>query len=193
MERPTVKTALDSARDYLAKLPAAVSGAGGHNATFTAACWCVRFGLSDSDALSLLAEYNYRCRPPWEATALARKLREARKVVGGQVPTFQQPTPAVRLLWKLERKPARMAEPVAIQASPMPATPEWPERTMSEAAAIPAPDCAPWLKVAQQVLAGEFDGCDRSTRESIKIGLCSVSHPTCRLALARLQGHPIDS
>ena len=49
-----------------------------------------------------------------------------------------------------------------------------------------APDCAPWLHVARQILAGEFDGCDRSTRDSLRIGLGSISHPECHRALARL-------
>ena len=32
-------------------------------------------------------------------------------------------------------------------------------------------DQVPWLHIARQVLAGEFDGCDRSTRASLIIGL----------------------
>jgi len=49
-----------------------------------------------------------------------------------------------------------------------------------------APDCAPWLHVAKQVLAGEFDGADGSTRQSLIIGLRSIPHPLCVRALARL-------
>ena len=49
-----------------------------------------------------------------------------------------------------------------------------------------SPDCAPWLYIARQVLAREFDGCDDSTRESLCIGLRSVPHPLCRCALERL-------
>lgn len=58
----------------------------------------------------------------------------------------------------------------------------------SKSARLPA-DCAPWLHVARQVMAGEFDGADRSTAESITIGLRSIGHPLCRQALARLQTH----
>jgi hypothetical protein len=47
-------------------------------------------------------------------------------------------------------------------------------------------DCAPWLHVAKQVLAGEFDGADKSTVESLTIGLRLIQHPLCRKALARL-------
>lgn len=50
-----------------------------------------------------------------------------------------------------------------------------------------APDCAPWLHVAKQVLAGEFDGADGSTVASLKIGLQKILHPLCRCAADRLQ------
>lgn len=51
---------------------------------------------------------------------------------------------------------------------------------------LPA-DCAPWLHVARQILAGEFDGADRSMLESLTIGLHRIQHPLCRQALERLQ------
>lgn len=57
----------------------------------------------------------------------------------------------------------------------------------SETAPTLPPDCLPWLHVARQILAGEFDGCDRSTAESLRIGLHRIPHPRCREALARLQ------
>ena len=50
-----------------------------------------------------------------------------------------------------------------------------------------APDCAPWLHVARQVLAGEFDGADSSTVASLTIGLRGIVHPLCVQALARLR------
>ena len=56
------------------------------------------------------------------------------------------------------------------------------------AASLPS-DCVPWLHVARQVLAGEFDGCDRSTAESLTIGLHSIPHPRCRRALDWLRIH----
>lgn len=62
-----------------------------------------------------------------------------------------------------------------------PAKPQRPEPTPS----LP-PGCLPWLGVARQVLAGEFDGCDRSTGQSLTIGLRGINHPLCRQALARL-------
>jgi hypothetical protein len=53
-------------------------------------------------------------------------------------------------------------------------------------------DAAPWLHVAKQVLAGEFDGCDASARESIWIGLRSIGHPVCKAALERLAAMAAD-
>ncbi|MGD0536232.1 MAG: hypothetical protein ABSC03_01175 [Verrucomicrobiota bacterium] len=50
-----------------------------------------------------------------------------------------------------------------------------------------APDCAPWLHVARQILAGEFDGADKSTLQSLLIGLRSIRHPLCQQALGCLK------
>ena len=50
-----------------------------------------------------------------------------------------------------------------------------------------APDCAPWLHVARQILAGEFDGADNSTIGSLTIGLRGIRHPLCQQALVRLK------
>jgi hypothetical protein len=51
-----------------------------------------------------------------------------------------------------------------------------------------APDCTPWLHVARQILAGEFDApMDNSVRGSLEIGLRSIIHPVCQRALARLK------
>jgi hypothetical protein len=49
-----------------------------------------------------------------------------------------------------------------------------------------APDCVPWIHVARQVLDGEFDDCDGSTRESVTIGLRSIRHPLCVRAMEHL-------
>jgi hypothetical protein len=51
-----------------------------------------------------------------------------------------------------------------------------------------APDCAPWLHVARQILAGEFDGADNSTVQSLTIGLRGIRHTLCQQALIRLKG-----
>ena len=52
--------------------------------------------------------------------------------------------------------------------------------------AILPSDQAAWLPVARQILAGEFEGCDRSTVQSLVIGLRSIQHPDCQRALERL-------
>src|SRR5262249_30386570 len=70
---------IDRARAYVAKLPPAVSGEHGHNATFVAAIAVVHgFGLSEDDALRvLLDEFNPRCQPPWDEAELRHKARDA--------------------------------------------------------------------------------------------------------------------
>ena len=63
---------------WLAKVPPAISGSGGHNTTYTAAVGLVHgFGLSHVDSLTLLEGWNKSCQPPWKATELAYKLRDA--------------------------------------------------------------------------------------------------------------------
>lgn len=76
--RGPVGDAFDRARRYLAAIPPAVSGAGGHAQTFMAASAMVLgFDLSEADALTLMTEYNARCQPPWSAKELAHKVRSA--------------------------------------------------------------------------------------------------------------------
>lgn len=65
---------------YLARCEAAVSGSGGHNATFLVAQKMVLgFGLDDETAYRLLAEWNLRCSPPWSERELRRKVAQARQ------------------------------------------------------------------------------------------------------------------
>jgi hypothetical protein len=56
----------------------------------------------------------------------------------------------------------------------------------AEVARLP-PDCARWLYVARQVLAGEFDGAANSTVQSLTIELRDIRHPLCQQALIRLR------
>jgi hypothetical protein len=69
----------DRARAYLAKLPVAVAGSGGHAAAFRAACALVEFGLSSDEAWPLLMEWNTQCLPPWAEGDLRHKLADAFK------------------------------------------------------------------------------------------------------------------
>jgi hypothetical protein len=73
----------ERARKYLEKLPAAVSGSNGHGATFHAACVLVLgFELSESEAMSLMREYNARCQPSWSERELEHKVKSAFKQPG---------------------------------------------------------------------------------------------------------------
>ena len=63
---------------WLANVPGAVEGQRGDPATFAVASGLVNgFGLAVDDALELLIDWNQKCVPPWDASALARKVREA--------------------------------------------------------------------------------------------------------------------
>lgn len=79
--RPVASSAsiVDRARRYVATMPAAISGSGGHAATFAVARRLVAdFALSDSDALALLHEFNARCKPAWTEKELRHKLESAK-------------------------------------------------------------------------------------------------------------------
>jgi hypothetical protein len=65
-------------RAYVARMPAAISGSGGHVATLKVAnALVLGFGLSIDDAWPYLEEYNARCEPPWTMKELEHKLTEA--------------------------------------------------------------------------------------------------------------------
>lgn len=68
------------ARHYLAKVEPAISGQGGHNRTYKAACRVMElFDLSVDEALPLLREWNETCQPPWTERELRHKLEDAAK------------------------------------------------------------------------------------------------------------------
>ncbi|MBM2813129.1 MAG: hypothetical protein HW416_3888, partial [Chloroflexi bacterium] len=76
VEYPT--DALERARRYLSALPPAIAGQHGDLHTFRVCCRLVRgFAMPDADALSLLAEWNARCEPPWSERELTEKVRRA--------------------------------------------------------------------------------------------------------------------
>lgn len=56
----------------------AKAGEGGHNATFRAACKLRDAGLSEDEALAVLADWNVtNATPPWSAADLVHKIRSA--------------------------------------------------------------------------------------------------------------------
>lgn len=63
-------------RRYLALMPSALSGSGGHTATFNVVRTLLHgFGLSIDQARPFLEEYNQRCEPPWSPSQLEHKLK----------------------------------------------------------------------------------------------------------------------
>jgi hypothetical protein len=73
---------VEQARAQLAQLAPSISGAGGHNKALEAACDCVRAGLSNSQALELMHEYNERSEPLWSEAELQHKVESAREKAG---------------------------------------------------------------------------------------------------------------
>lgn len=73
----------DRARRYLAALPPAIAGSGGHDATFKAACALVHgFSMDTAAALPLLRDWNgTHCTPPWSENELRHKLETAAQSV----------------------------------------------------------------------------------------------------------------
>lgn len=72
---------MDRARAWLRNTPGAVSGQGGHPATFAVATALVHgFELPRFEAETLLSEWNMTCLPPWKPHELAHKINEALKV-----------------------------------------------------------------------------------------------------------------
>jgi hypothetical protein len=80
---------LERALRYTAQCEPAVSGQGGHAATFRVACKAVEFGLSIADTMVVLREFNGRCDPAWSEHELRHKAEQAhgvgRVVRGGKL------------------------------------------------------------------------------------------------------------
>lgn len=107
---------VERARAYLAKIASAVSGNGGHAQTFAAAravFGFVAIGLSESDAWSLLNEYNGRCDPPWSERELRHKFNEARKADRIPIIEDRQEQP-----WQPAADPADLGSGAAPTTSP---------------------------------------------------------------------------
>jgi len=73
--------AIKMARKYVAKMPAAVSGQGGHDRTYAVVCKLViGFDLTIEQAMPILRKYNERCMPPWSEAELRHKLQDANAI-----------------------------------------------------------------------------------------------------------------
>ncbi len=63
---------------YVATMPQAIAGSGGHCATLAAACRMVEFGLGEAEAFGILKSWNLsHCQPPWTEAELLHKMKEA--------------------------------------------------------------------------------------------------------------------
>jgi len=86
--------AIERARLYLAKLPVAVSGAGGRTALFRAAkAVAFDFDLPEAAALTLLSEYNARCLPPFKECEMRKTLASAKTTCRGKRGRLTKPKP----------------------------------------------------------------------------------------------------
>ncbi len=95
---------MERAAAYLDKIPGAVSGNGGHRATFKAAFILTHgFGLDSGAVRQLMDTYNLRCAPPWSASELEHKVTSAAQAVcrrpgwlldGAPPASRSHPTPA---------------------------------------------------------------------------------------------------
>ncbi|MBI3414226.1 MAG: hypothetical protein HY043_02720 [Verrucomicrobia bacterium] len=108
---------IERARAYVARIPGAIAGSGGHDATFHAACILVNgFALTPADALPLLVAWNQTCQPPWSEAELRHKLTSADKA--------RHAKPRGHLLEDSERAPifrtAKFAPTPAPVARPLP-------------------------------------------------------------------------
>lgn len=113
-----MKDILTRAKNYLAKLPPAISGSDGHPATFKAGLALTKgFNLTPEQALPLMLEWNENCAPPWTKAELEHKLADAAKSTKPSGYLFQEKdtapakrdlTPAEKRthLWPAFRKPA---------------------------------------------------------------------------------------
>jgi len=73
------------AEAYMRKVDPAISGSGGHNQTFWAACALVRgFALEIAEARPILYAWNQTCKPPWTDAELEHKLKEALNKAKGE-------------------------------------------------------------------------------------------------------------
>ena len=71
---------IERARQYISKIPPAVSGQNGHDVTFHVASVLTQgFSLSVDEALAAIQDWNNTCSPPWSVKELRHKLKQAAK------------------------------------------------------------------------------------------------------------------
>jgi hypothetical protein len=74
MKTTETDSIIEKARNYVAAMPPAISGKGGHGAAFNVAV-ALRYGfdLSEEESLLIMSAYSQRCKPPWSEEELKHK------------------------------------------------------------------------------------------------------------------------
>lgn len=99
----------ERAATHVATMDAAISGNGGHNATFAVAIALIHgFNLSEDEAWPILLDYNKRCKPPWTEKELRHKLEGADNLTRHSQPRgYLRDAPSA--------KPAKPAKPLRLR------------------------------------------------------------------------------
>lgn len=110
---------MERARRYISMMPRAISGQGGHNATFRVACVLViGFALGESEAMTLLGEWNAGCQPPWSERELQHKIQSASKQ-DGERGLLRDAKPeqwsSIQLPPYVEQQPSREVECITLE------------------------------------------------------------------------------
>jgi hypothetical protein len=83
-------------------MPSAISGQGGHQATFDVAVALIHgFDMDDAPAWQILSEFNQRCDPPWSDRELQHKLADAQKLTRHPMPLSRDCSGADRGIYPL--------------------------------------------------------------------------------------------
>jgi hypothetical protein len=134
---------VNRAEAYLSRVEPAISGCGGHNQTYKAACvLALGFNLPRHEALPLLQRWNVRCQPPWSDKDITRKLDQAYKAGGARgylLAEREAPPPP----------PAPRAEAQGQEAA---------IRSRAASAPMPPPPAASPVKRLLQQFSDEIDG-----------------------------------
>ena len=165
---------IDRAKKYVAKIPPAISGQGGHNRTFHVACLLVLgFALTEAEAMAVMGEYNARCQPPWTNRELMHKVQDAAKQPGERgylrnatparwgsitVPSYQQPAEqqlAATIAQVIHGYLRRKYDPTFRRGSAIWSNTLAREITRAEACAAPTSDIIPALTAAVDFPRGE--------------------------------------
>lgn len=122
------KKLAERARRYVEKMPSALSGQGGHDATFAVAVALIHgFALDEAEAWPILCDFNKRAVPAWNERELKHKLADAGKLARHSKPRghlaggtrerathfIKPPPPSQRETWDLkpESLPPKQCEP----------------------------------------------------------------------------------